>query len=144
MANIDELYPKQFLQAADLQDGDWELTITHTEVREFEDFNKQKKNKLVLSFAEISQKFPLTPTNAGRIAAQYGKDYTKYIGKTIIVGLEDEPKAQGGVAIRIKVPVRVVKPATPARRGPPLATRAPAPASEEEAADAGADEQVNF
>lgn len=133
MANIDELYPKEFLQAVDLQEGDWELTIKGSEIREFTGFDKVKKKKLVLFFEEIDQKLPLTPTNAGRIAALLGKDYNTYVGKQVLVGLEDEPKAQGGVAIRIKQPVRVVKPTGPRRPtvSPPRAVTETAAADEE-------------
>lgn len=145
--NIDDLYPKRFLQTDQL-DGDWELTIKEAWVEELNDFDGKPQNKLVLSFEEIESEFPLTPTNAGRIKALLGADYEQYKGKQVLIGLEDEPKSPKKVAIRIKKPMRVTKPVP---KQAPVATAHPAsmpkhgkpalvPSSEAEAAAAGADE----
>ena len=149
--NINEAYPKKYLQADQFTEGDWELTITECWVEDSEDFNKQPCKRVVLKFEEVEQMFPLSPTNAFRIAELYGDETDDYIGKTLLIGLETEKKAKNGVAVRIKRPVKVVKPPTvhkpaPAagKPAPQRSAARPAPASEQEAADKAADDNVPF
>ena len=123
--NINEAYPKKYLDAGQFKDGDWELTISECWVEDSEDFNKQPCKRVVLRFEEVEQMFPLSPTNAYRISVLYGEETDNYIGKKLLIGLEAEKKAKNGVAVRIKRPTKVVAP--PAKAAPKAA--APSPAS---------------
>lgn len=141
--NIDDLYPKKYLESEQFTEGDWEVTISECWVEDSVDFNKQPCKRLVLLFNEIEQQFPLSPTNAGRIKALYGPDYETYTGKKLLIGLEDEPKSPKGVAIRIKRPQKVVAPPTRAAAPVRPQQRAAAPAAKPGAAPRASAEEIN-
>lgn len=144
MANIDDVYPKRFLQSDQL-DGDWELTIKECWVEELKGFDGKAQQKLILSFAEIEQEFPLTPTNAGRIKGLLGSETDEYPGQKILIGLEDQKVgAENKRVIRIKQPIKVTKPPGKPVKGSQPTRVTPRATSETEAADQAADSQAPF
>ncbi len=86
MPSINDVFGGETLKATDLNGKSVNLTIAGQEVREFEEEkNGQKinKKKIVLSFQGTKKKLVVNITNATRIAALYGDDYTLWSGHVI-------------------------------------------------------------
>jgi hypothetical protein len=151
MPNINEVYGGSYLKASDI-DQPYEVTIESVEQIELKDKEKgTTQTKLAIRFVEFGdRKLVCNSTNAKLIAAQYGPETDQWQGKTIILAVEDVSFGSDIVpAIRVKRPQAApVKPvvkqqAKPSNVVPMKPAPAKRPASEQEAADAGAD-QIPF
>ena len=147
MPNINEMFPSKFIKASDI-DQDYEVTIVEVGT-DMVGQGDQKEEKFIIHFEEMDRGLCLNKTNANLIAAQHGCDTDGWIGKKIVLTVEDVAY-QGKItpAIRVRRPSR---PVTPQRKPLPSgkaipAPKAPAPkrTSEIEAAEAAADEYVPF
>lgn len=134
MANINELYPSNFIRAADLEGNEWTLTIT--QMNEAEPM-QDGKFKPAIYFQEYDKGLILNKTNAMTIAGYYGPETSGWIGKQIILyPAKVQFNNQMTDAIRVRAPARQAappprtRPATP--QGPamhkPVAHKNPAQA----------------
>ena len=101
---IDEIYggDAMLMKAEDIKEP-VPAIIESIEVREFISKEGPKK-KLVITLKGFTKKLVCNKTNANRIAATYGKDYSKWTGKkiqiyTILTAFRDQEVP----AIRVKV-----------------------------------------
>ncbi len=147
MAKLDEMFPSKFMKASDI-DQDYEVTIVEVSTDTVGQ-GDQAEEKYIVHLDEFDKGFVLNKTNAGLIAAQYGNDTDGWIGKKIVLTVEDVSYQGKSVpAIRVKRPARAVSPARkPQVVGKP-GPRSPRPTSEaeaqEQAADAGPSGDIPF
>ena len=143
MSSSNERFPSKYLKAADI-DVDYEVTIASTETEMFKEDDGTQVKKTLVWFQELDKALMLNRTNDGLIVAQHGDDDAGWVGKTIVLSVEDVTyKGKVVPAIRVKRPARAVVPRKPLPAGKRLpASQAHAPQSETEAADAAADDNV--
>jgi hypothetical protein len=100
---ISDLFPSNFLKAADLK-GQRRIVTIQKVTRE--EVGKEKKKKAVVYFAESKKGLVLNKTNAVKIAKVTGsEDYTRWPGKKIAL-IPTEVEFQGDLipAIRVTSP----------------------------------------
>jgi hypothetical protein len=132
MVNVNELSPpSNTLKAADLEGGEWELTIESYVVREFDQQDQKtgetyKQKKPIFSFHETEKTFVCNKTNRNAIAYVYGDEMDEWVGKKVILygQLVDFGNKQVE-GIRVRVPKPMTKPGgkklPPAKGGHPFA-----------------------
>jgi hypothetical protein len=129
MVNVNELSPpSNTLKAADLEGGEWELTIESYVIREFDQQDAKtgetyKQKKPIFSFHETEKTFVCNKTNRNAIAYVYGDEMDEWVGKKIILygQLVDFGNKQVE-GIRVRVPKPMKKPTGPKKpddRNPP-------------------------
>ena len=138
-----EVFQSNWLQAADLGDGDLVVTVKNVTMELLKDQQtKQDVEKPVVHFVEDLKPMVLNVTNWKQIEKATGcEDTDEWHGKKIILfAMEVEAFGEMKMAIRVRSHApKVNKPAPAAAKpGARPATR-PAPTSETEAADAAAD-----
>jgi len=145
MPSINEMFPSKFLKASDI-DQDYEVKIVEINTDTIGQ-GDQAEQKFIVHFEEFDKGLVLNKTNANLIAAQYSQDTDNWIGKSIVLTVEDVAY-QGKItpAIRVRRPAR---PTTPIRKPLPAGKALPVkqvarPVSPEQAADQAADEQTPF
>lgn len=123
MASVNEMFPSKFLKASDI-DQDYEVEISEVNTDKVGQGDQQEE-KFIVHFQEFDKGLVLNKTNANLIAAQHGGDTDNWIGKKVVLTVEDVAY-QGKItpAIRIRRPAR---PTTPARK--PMAAAAGKPAA---------------
>jgi hypothetical protein len=143
MPNINDMYPSKYLKASDI-DQDYEVTIKAIG-QEVLGQGADAEEKYIAYFNELNKGLALNKTNAGLIAAQHGIHTENWIGKTVILTVEDVAY-QGKLtpSIRIRRPARPVRPVAPACKPVIHTAPKPAPVTEQEAANQAADESVPF
>ncbi len=147
MPNINEMYPSKFLKASDI-DQDYEVTIVEVGTDNIGQ-GDDREEKFIVHFDEFDKGLVLNKTNANLIAVQHGLNTEDWIGKKVVLTVEDVA-FQGKItpAIRIRRPARPVaparKPVTAAPAKQAVKPQAKRPQSETEAADAAADEATPF
>lgn len=100
---LTELFPSNLLKAQDVTDagGEVPLKILNVEVKEF-DGDKGKERKPILIFAD-EKRMVLNKTNANALGKMYGDDTDAWLGKEIILIVQDVDFQGSSVhAIRIK------------------------------------------
>jgi hypothetical protein len=139
MPKLNDMFPSKYLKAADI-DQDYEVEISQV-TKETLGQGDDKEDKFIVHFSEFDKGLVLNKTNANLIAAQHGDDTEGWLGRKVVLTVEDVAY-QGKIqpAIRIKRPARPVAP--PRRAGAPAPVRRPA--NEQEAADEAADDGVKF
>lgn len=97
--NLDDIFASKYLRAADLKGRDVPVTIASCELQKL----PKGEQKLALYFKGKEKGVLLNKTNANRIAAMYGKDTDKWIGKDIVL-FPTQVEFQGDMvdAIRVK------------------------------------------
>lgn len=83
MPNIEELYPPtdaKYFRAEEIS-MPLSLKISKVEVQKLKD-----DQKLVLHFENETKQMVVNATNARDLAAKFGKDYSTWTGKTIVIG----------------------------------------------------------
>jgi hypothetical protein len=136
MPKLADMFPSKFLKASDI-DVDYEVTIAEV-AKDTVGQGDKEEEKHIVYFNEFDKGLVLNVTNGNLIAAQHGDDTDGWKGKKIVLTVEDVT-FQGKVvpAIRVKRPARAQRPSAPAG-----GRTAPRPASEQEAAESGADEEA--
>lgn len=111
MANIDNVFPSNYLKASDLGESQPVVTIDRMEI---EAIGRNKEMKPVLYFQGKQKGLVLNKTNAAKIAQLTGsKDTDDWIGCQIrLYATEVEFGGEAVEAIRVKA-AAVVKPAKP-------------------------------
>ena len=112
MPNLNEMFPSKFLKAGDI-DQDYEVTICEVS-QDTLGQGAEQEVKFVVHFDEFDKGLVLNKTNANLIAAQHGQDTDGWIGKKVVLTVEDVAY-QGKItpAIRVRRPAR---PTTPQRK----------------------------
>jgi hypothetical protein len=111
---LNDLYPSNWLKAADIGDEPLILTIDRIEVAEMQDGNR----KPAVYFREEGRGLILNKTNANTIAAVYGDDTDSWVGHKIQL-LAVPVDFQGKTVEAIRIRARAAKPAAkPAYRNP--------------------------
>jgi hypothetical protein len=139
-----EVFPSKWLKAEDIADqGDLTVTVDGVEMQEFKDpQTKREDHKPCMTFREEVKPLIVNKTNWRLIADILGSDDSDdWVGhKITLFVMEVESFGDIVQAIRVRKP-RVAAAAKPGARP---AMRQQAPASEREAADAGADEKPDI
>lgn len=128
MPTIDNMFPSKFLKASDI-DQDYEVTIKEVATDELGQ-GADKETKFVVHFDEYDKGLVLNKTNANLIASQHGQDTEEWIGKRVVLTVEDV-SFQGKItpAIRIRRPAR---PTTPPRKPAGAAAKLAKPVAQTE------------
>lgn len=84
MPRIDEVYPSQWLRAADLDKSPQTVTIDRVKVGEVGS-GDERKTQLIVEFTEFDKPLGLNKTNAGRIGDIYGPDTDDWIGQRVVI-----------------------------------------------------------
>jgi hypothetical protein len=105
MPSINDLYPSNYLKAADLNGEEWNVTIERIEMSE--PMGDKKEVKPVLYFRGADKGMVLNKTNATKIATAYGDDTDDWVGKPIVL-FPDKVNFQGEMrdALRVRIPPR--------------------------------------
>lgn len=101
---LSEMFPSNFLKAADVTDagGEMDMTIFTVEMKEFDTDEGGKEKKAVLIFTN-DKRMVLNKTNAGLIAQMLGDDTDKWINQNITLIVQEVPFGNKTVpAIRVK------------------------------------------
>lgn len=101
---LSEMFPSNFLKAADVTDagGEMDMTVFTVEMKEFDNDEGGKEKKAVLIFSN-DKRMVLNKTNAGLIAQMFGDDTDKWINQNITLIVQDVPFGNKTVpAIRVK------------------------------------------
>lgn len=77
---ISNVFPSEYLRAADLQDRQVRVVMERVEMRDIGDDHKP-----VLFFAGKEKGFVLNKTNANNISMAYGDDTEDWVGKEIVL-----------------------------------------------------------
>ena len=77
------MYPSEYLNAADLHDKEVQAVIEKVEVEEVPGADGKKAAKPVMYLRGGKKRFPLPKTCARVIAAAFGNDTEKWIGKKV-------------------------------------------------------------
>jgi hypothetical protein len=97
---ISQVYPSEFIKAADLQDQNVRVVMDHIELREVGD-----EQKPVLYFQGKEKGLVLNKTNANNIALVYGEDTDEWVGKALILyPTMVDYQGRSVPAIRVRVP----------------------------------------
>ena len=103
---LNDIYPSQYLKAADIGDEPMLLTIDRVEMAEMQDGTR----KPACYFQEQDKGLILNKTNANTIAALYGDDTDDWSGQRVQL-LSVPVEYQGKMVDAIRVRVRQAKPA---------------------------------
>jgi hypothetical protein len=98
---ISEKFRSRHMKASDIL-GDTRVVIA--KVME-EEVGRDREDKIVLYFKNMSQGLPLNATNGKRLARAFGDDTDAWSGKTIVLYLE--PTSYNGeecMGVRVRVP----------------------------------------
>lgn len=105
--NADELFPpSEYLKSEDIDKagGEMELTITSVGRKEYEK-DGETSVKGVFSFSETKLKLTSNVTNTRAVIAMYGKDTDNWIGKKIVLYVDEHVQYAGkevrGIRIRL-------------------------------------------
>ena len=120
MPRVSQVYPSKNLSAADLNEQELTLTISGTEVQNFDE-----GSKLVIYFEEQEKGLVANLTNSRIIAGFYGDDTDRWVGERItIYPTETQYNGRTVDCIRVKTkrPRPAEKPATkrPGKTAPPM------------------------
>ena len=117
--NINEMYPSEYIKAADLKGRDWPLTISHVTTEKLGDDTKP-----VLYFQQGRKGLALNKTNSMTIASYYGPETDGWIGKQVILYPTKVPY-QGTLteAVRVRVADASYAPAQQAAPQPTFHTQ---------------------
>lgn len=86
MKTIGDVYPSEWLHAANLMGRSVEVTISEIEVREFRQQDGSKANRLVVSFKNAQRRLVCNKTQAIALAAIAGTDeFAKWGGAEGVV-----------------------------------------------------------
>lgn len=106
--HFDLLFPSKYLKAGDLRGKEVTVVIDSIDPRHELVGSGGKKDKKPVFFLktpsgrEIEKSMICNKTNGGRIAALYGPEVSRWVGKAITLVAEREPKSDSGWAIRVK------------------------------------------
>jgi hypothetical protein len=105
MPSINDLYPSNYLKAADLSGEEWNLTIANMEMSQ--PMGDKQEVKPVLYFRGADKGMVLNKTNATKIAEAYGDNTEDWVGKPVVL-YEDTVTMQGQrvKALRVRIPPR--------------------------------------
>jgi hypothetical protein len=112
-----------FLRKSDVEDGPQRFSIAAVTREHFEARNgRPAQDKVVLAFAgDPTRKMSLNKTNLGIIARAWGKQASAWIGRSLLVELDESVQFAGQLVggLRVRIPKvtpaakRVAPPATP-------------------------------
>jgi hypothetical protein len=85
--NFKLLNPSKYLSGADLK-GDTLVTIKRIDLEEMEGENDKKQTKGLFTLVEFEKPWLANVTNATCIAAMFGDETDKWLGKRVVVGPE--------------------------------------------------------
>jgi hypothetical protein len=106
--HFDLVWPSKYLKAGDLQGKEVRVVIDDIEPRaELKGVGGRTDNKPVLYLRtekgrKLDKSLICNKTNGKRIMAMYGPELKDWIGKTITLRAEKEPKSDSGFAVRVK------------------------------------------
>lgn len=113
MVSTKDIYPTGgsgagFLKPADIED-DKEVTIEGYEIRSFKDFGPggTPQNRIVLTLKDEEKTFRLNATNVRRIEAAYGEEVDDWIGRKLILYVDQvRNPAEGGMvdSVCVRIP----------------------------------------
>ena len=99
---MNDLFPTNYLKAADFEDGDAILTIAGLEQQTLGQ-GRDAAEKWIVYFREVDKGLVLNKTNAGTIAKLYGDDTDDWIGKKVtLYSTEVQFQSEMVEAIRIR------------------------------------------
>ena len=102
MPRMNDLFPTNYLKAADFEDGDAILTIAGLEQQTLGQ-GRDAAEKWIVYFREVDKGLVLNKTNAGTIAKLYGDDTDDWIGKKVtLYSTEVQFQSEMVEAIRIR------------------------------------------
>lgn len=135
MADINTLYPSKYLASADLQGRTVAVVIDRIEI---EEVGQRKERRPILYFQGKEKGMVLNKTNAKKITGMYGNDYDEWVGCEIsLFSMMVEFQGESVPAIRVGVPMKKTKAASPVQA-------APAPRRESENPAVGMDDEIPF
>lgn len=105
---LSQVFESATLKAADLQGNEPTVKIANVEMKKFDD-----GNKLVITFEGKKKALVCNKTNANRIAHAYGTDTDDWIGKEIVLFV-DQVDFKGELVDAIRI--RTKKPPAPQPR----------------------------
>jgi hypothetical protein len=100
VTTFDDMYGSKWLSADDLDGETPRYKIKDVRIESLRDKDGRTNNKLVLYFNGVEKALVLNKTNAGRMAAAYGKDESRWIGKAVELYTETTTYGDG---IRIRI-----------------------------------------
>lgn len=101
MPKLGEMFPSNYLKAADCDDADLVLTVRDIKQKSMGQ-GKDKEDKWVLYFAEVEKGLVLNKVNTNTIAKLHGDDTDDWEGKKIAL-YATEVEFQGQVSLGIRV-----------------------------------------
>ena len=139
MPSLDKMFPSKFLKASDI-DQDYEVTIRQV-ATDLVGQGAEQEEKFIVHFDEFDKGLVLNKTNGNLIAAQHGTETDDWIGKKVVLTVEDVAY-QGKItpAIRVKRPARAVAPPRRPMSAPAPQGAKPRPTSQAQAAEQAADD----
>lgn len=105
---VSDAFPSKYLKAADLENQNLTLTMSHVEMATLDE---NKDDKPVLYFEGMKKGLVLNLTNSRKIAAAYGNEMDKWAGQEIVLfpAMVDF-KGDTVEAIRVRAPQPKDKP----------------------------------
>jgi hypothetical protein len=104
---FDDLYGSKYLTAADLHGETWLRRIGKVAPVELKEKDGSTKRKYLVYFEAVEKALVLNKTNAQKLAAAYGKDHSKWIGKDVELYAEMTGLGKEGVRLRPLKPTAV-------------------------------------
>lgn len=83
--NVHDLFPSRYITAADLNGGNYTLTIKSVVMEDMQSHDNKKVTKPVVRFANAQKSMVLNRTNCMIIAALYGDETDGWAGKRIAI-----------------------------------------------------------
>jgi len=99
-SDFDVLYGSKYFAVADLHCGTPRPRIGKVAPAELKDKDGSTKRKLVAYFDGIEKPLVLNKTNAQKLAAAFGKDYSKWVGMEVELYAEMTGLGKEGVRVR--------------------------------------------
>ena len=108
MVKVSDAFPSRYLKAADLNDRQIKLIISHVEIEDIGDDNK----KPVLYFTKAKKGLVLNKTNAKTIATAYGDDMDRWdTHEVILFPAIVDFRGDQVEAIRVRIAKPIAQPA---------------------------------
>ena len=99
-SDFDDLYGSKYYSAADLHGETPRHRIGKVALAELKEKDGSTKRKLVAYFEGVEKALVLNKTNAQKLAAALGKDYSKWIGMEVELYAEMTGLGKEGVRVR--------------------------------------------
>ena len=99
-SDFDDLYGSKYYSVPDLHGGTPRHRVGKVAPAELKEKDGSTKRKLVAYFEGVEKALVLNKTNAQKLAAAFGKDYSKWIGKEVELYAEMTGLGKEGVRVR--------------------------------------------